>query len=233
MSGSRLQSCLAPWSRPLRRSLPSDPRIRLCGRVCYCSINVFCSLILLLLTQDGPTSVVRRFYFETIMVAMFTIEFIARFICHSDSLKQLKKFLFCKYPQCLFWRVTFRTRKERVLPMSLSHPLQHLLPLSTFCRFCHTTSRWPWQKTPPYTFASLFSDCSDFCVSSGLSNTRRRLSWRSRSWLWPSNEAWTPSVHCSSSWSRERCSFRPFCISRSEVKRPAVAMCVLLVWSIR
>ncbi|KAG0051636.1 hypothetical protein BGZ83_003513, partial [Gryganskiella cystojenkinii] len=34
------------------------------------------------------------FYFETIMVAMFTIEFIARVICHSDSLKQLKKFLF-------------------------------------------------------------------------------------------------------------------------------------------
>ncbi|GJJ69034.1 hypothetical protein EMPS_01380 [Entomortierella parvispora] len=33
------------------------------------------------------------FYFETIMVALFTIEFIARFICHSDSLKQLKKFI--------------------------------------------------------------------------------------------------------------------------------------------
>ncbi|KAF9113266.1 hypothetical protein BGX27_001910 [Mortierella sp. AM989] len=34
------------------------------------------------------------FYFETIMVAFFTIELIARIICHSDSLKQLKKFIF-------------------------------------------------------------------------------------------------------------------------------------------
>ncbi|KAF9353347.1 hypothetical protein BGX26_008871 [Mortierella sp. AD094] len=34
------------------------------------------------------------FYFETIMVGFFTIEFIARIICHSDSLKQLKKFIF-------------------------------------------------------------------------------------------------------------------------------------------
>ncbi|KAF9570444.1 hypothetical protein EC968_001780 [Mortierella alpina] len=33
------------------------------------------------------------FYFETIMVALFTIEFIARIICHSDSFKQLKKFV--------------------------------------------------------------------------------------------------------------------------------------------
>ncbi|KAF9584570.1 hypothetical protein BGW38_005984 [Lunasporangiospora selenospora] len=35
-----------------------------------------------------------RFYFETIMVALFTIEFIARIICHSDSIKQFKKFIF-------------------------------------------------------------------------------------------------------------------------------------------
>ncbi|KAK3817220.1 MAG: hypothetical protein J3Q66DRAFT_339292 [Benniella sp.] len=34
------------------------------------------------------------FYFETIMVGFFTIELIARIICHSDSLKQLKKFIF-------------------------------------------------------------------------------------------------------------------------------------------
>ncbi|CAO3572133.1 unnamed protein product [Mortierella alpina] len=33
------------------------------------------------------------FYFETIMVALFTIELIARVICHSDSFKQLKKFV--------------------------------------------------------------------------------------------------------------------------------------------
>ncbi|KAG0354570.1 hypothetical protein BC939DRAFT_440726 [Gamsiella multidivaricata] len=33
------------------------------------------------------------FFFETTMVIFFTIEFIARIICHSDSLKQLKKFL--------------------------------------------------------------------------------------------------------------------------------------------
>ncbi|KAF9203006.1 hypothetical protein BGZ49_006885 [Haplosporangium sp. Z 27] len=33
------------------------------------------------------------FDFETVMVAFFTIEFIARVICHSDSLKQLKKFI--------------------------------------------------------------------------------------------------------------------------------------------
>ncbi|KAF9956152.1 hypothetical protein BGZ72_002977 [Mortierella alpina] len=33
------------------------------------------------------------FYFETIMVALFTIELIARIICHSDSFKQLKKFV--------------------------------------------------------------------------------------------------------------------------------------------
>ncbi|GJJ77928.1 hypothetical protein EMPS_10287 [Entomortierella parvispora] len=33
------------------------------------------------------------FDFETVMVAFFTIEFIARVICHSDSMKQLKKFL--------------------------------------------------------------------------------------------------------------------------------------------
>ncbi|KAF9314944.1 hypothetical protein BG003_003674 [Podila horticola] len=34
------------------------------------------------------------FYFETIMVAFFTIELGARIIAHSDSIKQLKKFLF-------------------------------------------------------------------------------------------------------------------------------------------
>ncbi|KAI7828783.1 hypothetical protein BC939DRAFT_442899 [Gamsiella multidivaricata] len=34
------------------------------------------------------------FDFETVMVALFTIEFGARVICHSDSVKQLKKFLF-------------------------------------------------------------------------------------------------------------------------------------------
>ncbi|KAG0207702.1 hypothetical protein BGX28_001098 [Mortierella sp. GBA30] len=33
------------------------------------------------------------FYFETVMVAFFTIELVARIICHSDSLKQLKKFV--------------------------------------------------------------------------------------------------------------------------------------------
>ncbi|KAG0243533.1 hypothetical protein BGX31_010587 [Mortierella sp. GBA43] len=33
------------------------------------------------------------FYFETIMVGLFTIEFIARLICHSDSFKQFKKFI--------------------------------------------------------------------------------------------------------------------------------------------
>lgn len=38
-----------------------------------------------------------RFDFETVMVAFFTIEFGARIICHSDSFKQLKRFLLCKY----------------------------------------------------------------------------------------------------------------------------------------
>ena len=38
-----------------------------------------------------------RFDFETVMVAFFTIEFIARVICHSDSMKQLKKFLLCRW----------------------------------------------------------------------------------------------------------------------------------------
>ncbi|KAF9197674.1 hypothetical protein BGZ49_001777 [Haplosporangium sp. Z 27] len=33
------------------------------------------------------------FYFETVMVGFFTIELIARIICHSDSLRQLKKFI--------------------------------------------------------------------------------------------------------------------------------------------
>ncbi|KAG0237587.1 hypothetical protein BGX31_003544 [Mortierella sp. GBA43] len=37
------------------------------------------------------------FDFETIMVAFFTIEFIARVIAHSDSFKQLKRFILCKY----------------------------------------------------------------------------------------------------------------------------------------
>ncbi|KAG0201928.1 hypothetical protein BGX33_010008 [Mortierella sp. NVP41] len=39
------------------------------------------------------------FYIETIMVVLFTIELIARIICHSDSFKQLKKFVFCKARQ--------------------------------------------------------------------------------------------------------------------------------------
>ncbi|KAF9161840.1 hypothetical protein DFQ27_004334 [Actinomortierella ambigua] len=39
------------------------------------------------------TDTVVWFGFETVMVAFFTIEFIARIICHSDSLKQLKRFL--------------------------------------------------------------------------------------------------------------------------------------------
>jgi hypothetical protein len=37
-----------------------------------------------------------RFYIETIMVILFTIELIARIIAHSDSWKQFKKFVLCK-----------------------------------------------------------------------------------------------------------------------------------------
>ncbi|KAG0238803.1 hypothetical protein BGW41_008014 [Actinomortierella wolfii] len=40
------------------------------------------------------TDTVVWFGFETVMVAFFTVEFIARIICHSDSIKQLKRFLF-------------------------------------------------------------------------------------------------------------------------------------------
>ncbi|KAF9365437.1 hypothetical protein BGX34_010064 [Mortierella sp. NVP85] len=42
------------------------------------------------------------FDFETVMVAFFTIEFIARVIAHSDSLKQFKRFLMCKYRTLIF-----------------------------------------------------------------------------------------------------------------------------------
>lgn len=233
MSGSRLRSCSAPWSRPSKRFLPSDPPTRLCGKALLPSLHralLFLSFLFWysLLTQDGPTSVACRFYFETIMVAMFTIEFIARVTCHSDSLKQLKKFILCKCPQYLLWRGTFAREKKSYQQLSPLRLLQHHLLLSTYCRFCHTTSRWPWQRIPPYTFASLSWDCSDCYASSGLSNTRRQLSWRSRSWLLPSSEAWTLSVLCSSFWSRERCSFRPFCISQSEVKSVPCQLCVFL-----
>ena len=55
-----------------------------------------------------------RFDFETVMVAFFTIEFAGRVICHSDSFKQLKKFLLCKRDEFLmkFYLILWLTEKD-------------------------------------------------------------------------------------------------------------------------